>query len=134
MNDDFSTPRALGWLFTAVREANRELECNGSGGPYAAAAWEMARVLGLDDFSASFHSLSDEQEGGRLRASVAQVAIREGTDPAGDTSEIVDNLLAKRSSARFEDDYATADRIRDDLAALGIILEDSRDGTRWIRR
>ena len=134
MDDDFSTPRALGWLFTAVREANRELECNGSGGPYAAAAWEMARVLGLEDFSASFHSLSHEQEGGRLRASVAQVAIREGTDPGGDTSEIVDNLLAKRSSARFEGDYATADRIRYDLAALGIILEDSRDGTRWIRR
>ena len=133
MDDDFSTPRALGWLFSAVREANRELDLIGSGGTHAAAAWEIARVLGLDD-SSTASSPSHIQELDQLRSSVQEIAAREGTDATGDIPRIVDSVLAKRSAARAEGDYATADRIRDDLAALGIVLEDSRDGTRWLRR
>ena len=133
MDDDFSTPRALGWLFGAVREANRELEHTGSGGPHAAAVWEMARVLGLDDFSGT-SLFSHTPALDELRDSVEEIAVREGADTTGDTPAIVDSLLAKRSAARSEGDYATADRIREDLAALGIVVEDSRDGTRWLRR
>ena len=133
MDDDFSTPRALGLLFGAVREANRELERTGAGGPRAAAAWEIARVLGLDDYSGD-SMVSGTREADTLRASVAEIAVREGADVIGDTPEIVESLVAKRSAARSEGDYARADRIRDDLAALGIVLEDSRDGTRWLRR
>ena len=123
----------MGRLFGAVREANRELALTGFGGSYAAAAWEMARVLGLDDFSGT-SLLSHTQELHELRASVEEVAVREGADTTGDTPEIVESLLAKRSAARSDGDYATADRIRDALAALGIVVEDSRDGTRWLRR
>ncbi|MYD40994.1 MAG: cysteine--tRNA ligase [Acidimicrobiia bacterium] len=134
MDDDFSTPRALGLLFDAVREANRRLERTGSAGAPAAAAWEMARVLGLDDLSgaSSFHSQAQQTD--QLQDAVEQMASREGADAAGDTADILEGLLAKRSTARAEGDYATADRIRDELAALGIVVEDSRDGTRWIRR
>ncbi len=131
MDDDFATPRALGVLFTAVRQANRELELSGTGGSKAAAVWEMARVLGLDDISSTG---SDPVEtGNQLRASVAVLAAKEETDRSPHLAVMMESLLTKRTNARSTGDYATADRIRDSLAGLGIVLEDSRDGTSWIR-
>jgi cysteinyl-tRNA synthetase len=40
-------------------------------------------------------------------------------------------LIEQRKAARANGDYAGADRIRDELLASGIELEDSREGTRW---
>ncbi len=129
MDDDFATPRALGWLFTAVREGNRELERTSSGGPHAAAAGEIARIIGLEDSPQPSNGEHDD-----LALAVAEIAVREGAEGFDDTATMVESLMAKRSSARSEGDYATADRIRDNLATVGILLEDSRDGTRWVRR
>ena len=47
------------------------------------------------------------------------------------SAEAIDQLLERRKAARANGDYAGADRIRDDLLAAGIELEDSREGTRW---
>jgi cysteinyl-tRNA synthetase len=47
----------------------------------------------------------------------------------------VEALVAERQAARKRRDFAASDRIRDDLAAGGIVLEDSRDGgVRWKRK
>lgn len=132
MDDDFATPRALGVLFTAVREANRELEGSGSGGPNAAAVRELARVLGLERSAAASSDPNGRDDA--LWASVSDLAAAEGTGGAGEVSVMVDSLVQKRSDARNQGDYATADRIRASLATLGIVLEDSRDGTTWLRR
>ena len=43
----------------------------------------------------------------------------------------VESLLAERSKARKERDFARADAIRDELADLGVEIEDGPDGTRW---
>ena len=45
----------------------------------------------------------------------------------------IEALIAKRQEARKNRDWATADMIRDQLAAQGIVLEDTRDGVRWKR-
>jgi cysteinyl-tRNA synthetase len=51
------------------------------------------------------------------------------TDDAGD----IDALIAARNAARQSKDFAEADRIRDELAARGVVLEDGAGGTTWRR-
>jgi len=48
-------------------------------------------------------------------------------------SAAIDRLLDERNAARALKDFATADRIRDELAAQGISIEDGEGGTRWRR-
>jgi len=106
MDDDFSTPEALAVLFEAVTEANRILDEEGEAGPTVAAVREMAEVLGIQ---------TDVQ-----------------TRP--ETEKIVDELVAERDRARAERNFSTADQIRDRLAEMGVVVEDTADGARWFRR
>ncbi len=46
----------------------------------------------------------------------------------------VESLIAERQRARANRDFARSDEIRDELAAQGIILEDTKDGVRWKRK
>ncbi len=105
MDNDFSTPEALAVVFEAVTEANRLLDEGREAGPIVAAAREMAAVLGIQTDPQTRHA--DE--------------------------EIVDGLLAERDRARAERDFARADRLRDELAEMGVTVEDTPDGARWFR-
>jgi cysteinyl-tRNA synthetase len=60
--------------------------------------------------------------GGRGRAGGATTAA---------LGVLVERLVAERNRARSDQDWATADRIRDDIDAAGITLEDGADTTRW---
>ena len=53
---------------------------------------------------------------------------------AGPDTEQIEALIAQRNAARAERNWSEADRIRDDLTALGIVLEDGADGTTWRRK
>ncbi|MDQ1531975.1 MAG: cysteinyl-tRNA synthetase, partial [Microbacteriaceae bacterium] len=44
---------------------------------------------------------------------------------------LVERLIEERTAARRRRDWPAADRVRDDLAAAGVVLEDGADGTRW---
>jgi cysteinyl-tRNA synthetase len=43
----------------------------------------------------------------------------------------VDELIAKRAAARNAKNFTESDRIRDELAKMGVVLKDSKDGTTW---
>jgi cysteinyl-tRNA synthetase len=103
MNGDLAVPEALGALFDFVREGNRLLDANCS------AATAAALQEALKDLDLTL---------GILPAAT--------TLPAG-----AEELLAARVAARAARDFAASDRLRDELAALGVLVEDSRDGQRW---
>ena len=124
MDDDFNTAEALAVLFETVREGNARLDRGADAGPLAAAAAEMADVLGLDLADTGL----DDLEG-----YLADLAAAYGVEPGGPET-VMDGLVAARARARNARDWARADAIRDDLAEVGILIEDSADGVRWYRR
>jgi cysteinyl-tRNA synthetase len=50
---------------------------------------------------------------------------------SGVDAKRVDGLIADRTAARARKDFKESDRIRDELAAMGVVLKDSKEGTTW---
>ena len=80
-------------------------------------------MLGLAEPGASLDDVA-----GELTGLVAGLGFG---DLAGEAA--IEALIDKRATAREEKDWATADQIREGLASLGIVLEDTPDGVRWHR-
>ncbi|KMY69085.1 cysteine--tRNA ligase [Desulfocarbo indianensis] len=120
MDDDFNTAAATGALFGLARAVNRlagEEKTPARDALLAYAARLMRQLggrLGLLN--------QDPQE--FMRAAASPMAA--GPDPAR-----IEELVNQRNAARKAKDFAKADQIRDELAAQGVILEDTPQGTRW---
>lgn len=114
MDDDFNTPEALAVLFDLANQVNK-LRDEGSPRAIAKAAVlkGLANVLGLL-----------EQD------PVAFLQAGAGSEEDGAD---IDALIEARNQARADKDWAEADRIRDELDALGIVLEDKDGKTIWRR-
>ena len=113
LDDDLNTPKALAVLFDLARDLNRCQE------PRTRA-----------DLPARLRA-----SGGLLGLLTAdpEAWLRGAEVPDGPTAEAVEALLAERLDARRNRDFATADRIRDQLVAQGIVILDGPEGTRWQR-
>ncbi|HLC06315.1 MAG TPA: cysteine--tRNA ligase [Anaerolineales bacterium] len=108
MDDDFNTPSALASLFELVRVINtaRDARVSASGlGPAQALLIELTGVLGVD------------------------LAGRPGQVQAA--GPFIDLLALVRQELRSAQQWELADRIRDRLAELGVVLEDGKDGSLW---
>jgi cysteinyl-tRNA synthetase len=124
MEDDFDVAGGLGALFEAVRDGNRILDEGGDAEAYVAAYDSVMGVLGLLEPLADLDDIA-----GRLADLAASVGVASTS-----SSATIDALLDRRREARAERDFAVADRIRSELAGLGIVVEDAAEGTRWFRQ
>jgi cysteinyl-tRNA synthetase len=127
MDDDFNTAAALGRLFDAIRALNRlapgdpasEREQAGRFLAGYAVIEPLFAVLGLLTSPADAYF--------KERASSGDAAAEGGRMPE---PEILARIDA-RKAARISKDYAEADRIRKELEAAGVLLEDGKGGTIW---
>ena len=114
MNDDFNTPNALSVLFEMAREINKlKTENKTKADSLAAQMRSLAKVLGLLE--------RDPEQFLQLGADTDEVAK-------------IEALIAQRNEARATKNWAVADAARNELSAMGIVLEDGANGTSWRRQ
>ena len=108
MDDDFNTAGGLAALFDLVRAINTARDAGVGGQPFAdaqATFSALVGVLGLD--------LTTPEAGGQSIA------------------PFVDLLLSIRQDLRKAKQWALSDKIRDELKTLGVVVEDSSQGSTW---
>ncbi len=109
MDDDLNTAAALAAIHDMVREVNTAM--SGSGISSADQAAVLGAIGKFDSVLGIFGSESVEILDGDIEA-----------------------LIAERNEARAQRNFSRSDEIRDELEAMGIILEDTKDGVRWKRK
>jgi len=108
MDDDFNTAQAIAVLFELTREINRGAE-------------QVA------DITEAQHTLLN-------LAGILGLTLKGKTQTTSDTEAFISLLAFTRDDLRRNQQWQLADKIRDGLADLGIILEDTPQGTRWKHR
>ena len=112
LNDDLNTPVAIAELHALARQLHKAAE-----GEKPAL---KARMLAAGNLLGIF----EQDPEAWLQGGVAGDVI---------APEAIEALIAERQAAKLAKDYARADEIRQSLLAQGVVLEDSREGTRWRR-
>lgn len=104
MDDDINTADAIGVIFDLVREINSEITADQSADTIRCALEELLKLTNI------FGLLSKQK---------------------GNLDEEIEALIAEREQARKDKNWELADKIRDDLKAQGIVLEDTPTGVKW---
>ncbi len=125
MDDDFNTARGVGLVFETVRQLNRLMD-------------DIGGKLGQEDQARLISTRGDLMRMGGVLGILAEtpsqffeqrkadLLLSKGIDLS-----LVERLIAERVRARQQKDWATADRIRDELFAMDILIEDRPEGTIW---
>lgn len=141
LGNDLNTAEARAPIFDLVRTVNSALD-RLSSDPNAIRSGDRASVLAvLDKFDAVFAVIADHdaaptraalawaEEQGLLEKVAPELLVQQGL-----TDTDIDALIAERNTARKQRNFRRSDEIRDELAAKGVIIEDSKDGVRWKRK
>jgi cysteinyl-tRNA synthetase len=105
MDDDFNTAQAIAVLFELTREINRGAEQGVNVTKAQQTLLKLSSILGL--------------------------TLKEKTEPTPDAEAFINLLVSTRDELRQNQQWQLADKIRNGLADLGVILEDTPQGTRW---
>jgi cysteinyl-tRNA synthetase len=110
MNDDFNAPILVANLFEAVKYINLINDGNAS----ISESDKLNLTSAMQSFVFDVLGLMSEQESGN-----------------GKLTPVMDLVLDLRQQARTNKDWTTSDKIRDGLAAAGIVVKDGKEGTTW---
>jgi cysteinyl-tRNA synthetase len=136
LSNDLNTAEARAPIFDLIRAANTAID---QGQLFAADRDAILPVL--SSFDAVFDVIEDRdaeptrraleyaEQAGRLDDVAPELLARQGL-----TDEAIDALVAERTTAKKQRNFARADQIRKELAEKGVVLEDSKDGVRWMRK
>jgi cysteinyl-tRNA synthetase len=123
LSDDLNTARALAAVFDLVRDTNTAMDKG---------EFRRGDVARIEQFLATFDkvfAVLEDNDAGKLEA------LGFGSAEASLSDADIEKLVADRNAAKKKRDFAAADRIRNELADRGIILEDAKDGSvRWKRK
>ncbi|MEF3355698.1 cysteine--tRNA ligase [Paenibacillus sp. GYB006] len=108
MQDDFNTPDAITAVFEWVNEANMLLQA------------EVVNRAELEAMLALFEEMN--------------AVLRLYTEEQDELHADIEKLIQERAEARKAKDWARSDEIRDELADMGIVIEDTPQGVRWRRK
>ena len=134
--DDLNTADARAPIFELVRAANTAID---RGQFFAEDREAILRVLA--DFDAVFEVIEDRdaeptrralawaEQAGRIADVAPELLARQSL-----SDEEIDALVQKRQAAKKQRNFALADQVRNELAAKGIVIEDSKEGVRWKRK
>jgi len=111
LDDDLNTAEALAALFECVRDLNTAMDSDEFPAGNVPAALEF-----LDEFDSIFD------------------VLRPSRKETGISDSEVEGLIAERVAAKQNRDFQRSDQIRNQLLEAGIILEDTKEGTRWKRK
>jgi cysteinyl-tRNA synthetase len=143
----------IDWTLQGVEESAKTLDdwywvaadCSGEA-PSEAVVDALADDLNTPQTIAALHSLRNSAASGnerdrrafaaslRLLGFLSESAVQwksRKQQASGVDAKKIDDLIADRTAARARKDFRESDRIRDELAAMGIVIKDSKEGTTW---
>ena len=116
MDDDFNTREAFSVMYDLVRELNTVAREDQSKAKIMAGELKaLGQILGV------------------LQENPEEFLKGSAQDSSGLSATDIGALIAEREAAKLKKDYTRADEVREELKKQGIVLEDSREGTRWRR-
>ena len=127
MDDDLGTPQGVAVIFDTLRRANAALDAGAEdAAKLAATVYELTGSLGIRAAAVQKARIKAQVSSG-VPSMTATVRVR-----AGDAA--IEDLVARRQAARDAKDWAAADSLRDELSALGVVVEDTPAGPIWHRQ
>ena len=117
MNDDFATPQVISYLFEACTVVNKLIDHKAT--ICAECLAELKETMCL--FAFDILGLQNRSQESGVRSQEREEAF----------GKVVDMVLQLRAKAKADKDWATSDKIRDELAAAGFEVKDTKDGVTW---
>lgn len=127
MDDDFNTAGALAAFEDAFTLMNEVVDRDGQEGTDPAlVALTLRKIRSEVDKIAGVLGILQKEPDAWIEAQEARLSESRGVDTA-----LVDKLIGERTLARADKNWARADEIRDELAAMGVTIKDGPNGTEW---